>query len=398
MSNSYISPGNRRSGPLGRVLSLQDFERLARRRLPAPIYGYISGAAEENRSLDANRTVFEDYEFLPRVFQGVAGRSTRTELFGTKWEAPFGVAPMGSSAIAAYRADIQIAKAAQEAGIPAVLSGSSLIPMEDVAAAAPQTWFQAYLPSELAEIEALLERAERAGFRVLVLTGDVPVMGNRENLIRAGFSTPLRPSARLIAQGLAKPRWLIETFARTLIKHGMPHFENSSAVRGAPIVSREVLRDFSHHEHLSWRQIAHIRKIWPGKLVIKGVLSPADAEISKSEGADGIVVSNHGGRQLDGAVPPLRVLPQIVERVGDLPVIMDSGVRRGTDVLKALALGAHFVFVGRPFVYAAAVAGSEGVAHAIAILKTEIDRNLGLLGLTDIKDVSEDVLFRIKQL
>jgi L-lactate dehydrogenase (cytochrome) len=322
----------------------------------------------------------------------VSGRTQSQSLFGRTYASPFGIAPMGLAALSAYRGDIVLAQGAHEAGIPAILSGSSLIPLEEVAQAAPGTWFQAYLPGDVTRILALLARAKQARYETLVVTVDIPVSANRENNIRTGFSTPLKPSLRLALDGLTHPRWLFGTFLRTLACHGMPHFENSYAERGAPILSSHVLRDFAARDHLDWTHITRIRKFWDGPLVIKGILHPADALKARDLGVDGIIVSNHGGRQLDGAVAPLRVLEGIVDAVGPLPVMADSGFRRGSDVLKALALGARMVFVGRPFGYAAAVAGRTGVAHAIRLLREEIDRNMAMLGVNACADLVPDLL------
>ncbi|MCW0038147.1 alpha-hydroxy-acid oxidizing protein, partial [Acinetobacter baumannii] len=184
---------------------------------------------------------------------------------------------------------------------------------------------------------ALLDRVAAAGVQTLVITVDTPVAANRENNVRAGFSTPLRPGPGLAWQGISHPRWLFGSFLKTLWRHGMPHFENNYAHRGAPILSASVMRDFSDRSHLAWPHLAAIRQRWHGQLVVKGILSAADAVLARDHGADGLIVSNHGGRQLDGAVAPLRVLPGIVRAVPGLPVMLDSGVRRGTDVLKALA-------------------------------------------------------------
>ena len=379
---------------LARMLSLDDFEAAAKRRLPRPIFGYVAGAAEDNQSLRGNRSAFAQYSFSPRVLVDVSRRTQQTEIFGRRYASPFGIAPMGISALSAYRGDIVLARAAREQGIPAILSGTSLIPMEDVIRAAPGTWFQAYLPGDPQRIDALVERARRAGFETLVLTVDIPVSANRENNVRTGFSTPLKPSLRLAWDGLTRPRWLAGTFMRTLLSHGMPHFENSFATRGAPIVSASVLRDFSARDHLSWEHVARIRSQWPGTLIIKGILHPQDAALARQHGADGIIVSNHGGRQLDGAVSPLRALPGVVAAAGGMTVMMDSGVRRGSDVLKALALGASFVFVGRPFNYAAAVGGEAGVSHAIGLLRAEIDRNMAMLGINNLREMQADLLMR----
>lgn len=379
---------------LARMLSLEDFEGAAQRRLPRPIIGYVAGAAEDNQSLQDNRHAFAQYAFMPRVLVDVSRRTQQTELFGRQYASPFGIAPMGISALSAYRGDVVLARAAREQNIPAILSGTSLIPLEDVIREAPGTWFQAYLPGDPAKIDALVERARRAGYETLVLTVDIPVSANRENNVRTGFSTPLKPSLRLAWDGLTRPRWLAGTFLRTLMAHGMPHFENSFATRGAPIVSGSVLRDFTARDHLSWEHVARIRKQWPGTLIIKGILHPRDAALARQHGADGVIVSNHGGRQLDGAISPLRALPGVVAAAGGMTVMMDSGVRRGGDVLKALALGASFVFVGRPFNYAAAVGGQAGVSHAIDLLRAEVDRNMAMLGINNVREMDASLLWR----
>ncbi|MCG5078594.1 alpha-hydroxy acid oxidase [Paraburkholderia tagetis] len=378
---------------LRKILSLADFEVAARGFLPRPLFGYISGAAEDELSLAANRTAFERLKFRPKVLVDVARRSQETTIFGRRYASPFGIAPIGISAISAYRGDIALARAAQDENIPAIMSGTSLIPMETVHAAAPGTWFQAYLPGDATRRDALIDRIKTAGFATLVVTVDIPVWANRENNVRTGFSLPLRPSLRLAMDGLVRPRWLCGTFLRTLVRHGMPHFENSFAGRGAPMLSASAIRDTTGRDHLSWADIARIRERWSGNLVIKGILHVDDARRAASIGADGIIVSNHGGRQLDGAVEPLQVLPEIADAVGnDLVVMMDSGVRRGADVLKALALGARFVFVGRPFMYAAAVGGAPGVQHAIGLLRDEVDRNMAMLGTRSVDEITLDAL------
>ncbi len=375
-------PAVKPAAVLQRMLCLQDFEEAARKRLPRPIWGYIAGAAEDNASLRDNRSVFDEYGFKTRVLRDVSQRSQQVELFGEHYASPFGIAPMGINALSTYRGDLVLARAAKRAGIASVMSATSLIPMEEVAQQSPGTWFQAYLPGDPERIDALLERVARAGFRTLVVTVDIPVSANRENNLRTGFSTPLRPSLRLAWDGLVRPRWVAGTFLRTLLGHGMPHFENSFATRGAPIMSSKVLRDFSGRDHLDWGNLERIRHLWRGNLVIKGILSVEDALQAQQLGADGIVLSNHGGRQLDGAVSAMRVLEEVVAAVGPTyPVLIDGGFRRGSDVLKAIALGARMVLLGRPFNFAAAVDGEAGVLHAIELLRQEVDRNMAMLGV-----------------
>jgi L-lactate dehydrogenase (cytochrome) len=247
------------------------------------------------------------------------------------------------------------------------------------------------LPGDPEKIDALIDRVAKAGFKTLVLTVDTAVLANRENNIRAGFSTPLRPRLRLAWQGLSHPGWTIGTLVRTIMNHGIPHFENSYATRGAPVIASNVMRDFGKKDHLDWSHVARIRERWTGNLVIKGILHPDDAKIAVERGADGIIVSNHGGRQLDGAMAPLSALPGIVSSIGNsVPIMLDGGIRRGTDIVKALALGAKFVFVGRPFLYAATVGGKAGAAKAAAVLQDELRRDMGLLGMNSIQEIWDE--------
>lgn len=374
------------------ILALDDLEVAARRHLPRPVFTYVSGASETGAAREAARDAYRAISFIPRVLVDTGDRDLSVELFGDKHKLPFGIAPMGLSALSAYRGDIVQARAARAAGIPMALSASSLIPMEEVHATAPGTWFQAYVPGDMTKIAPLVERVGRAGYTTMVLTVDVPMLGGREHYIRAGFSTPLKPGLRLAWDGLIRPRWLLGTFLRTLVQHGMPHFENSFAARGAPILAREVLRDFSARDTLDWGHFAEIRRMWKGRLIVKGVLAVEDARLARDAGADGIIVSNHGGRQLDRAIAPLAALPAIAAAVTDIPVMIDGGIRRGTDVLAAYALGAKFVFVGRPMNYAAALGGEAGVAHAIELLRVEIDRNMAMLGIRSPTEMTRELI------
>ncbi|EEX12868.1 (S)-mandelate dehydrogenase [Citreicella sp. SE45] len=372
-------------------LTLDDFEPAARRRLPRPLFGYVSGAAETNAARQDNRDALDAWRLVPNVLRGVEGRSTACTLLGESYAAPFGVAPMGLSALMARDGDVALARAAAVAGLPFVLSGSSLTRMEDVVTANPNAWFQAYLPGEEDRIRALIARARMAGFGTLVLTADTAVVANRENNTRAGFSTPLRVRPRLIWDFAIKPRWVLGTFLPTLMR-GMPHFENSDAVRGAPIISKQAARDFGRKDHLNWDHLTLMRDLWPGKLVLKGVIAPADVAQARALGCDAVVMSNHGGRQLDHAISPLRIMPEARAQAGDMALLIDGGIRRGTDVIKALALGADMVLVGRPFLYAATLGGQPMVERAAEILKAEVHRNLGLLGLRGLSEISPEIL------
>ncbi|WP_424137881.1 alpha-hydroxy acid oxidase [Roseomonas chloroacetimidivorans] len=361
------------------LLSLDDAERAARRRLPRGVFDYVAGWAETGAAFRANRAAFEELSFETRVLVDVSATRQSVELFGQAYASPFGIAPMGAAALCAREADLLLARAAAAEGIPFVLSGASCAPMEAVARAAPGSWYQAYLPANRAAIGKLLDRVERAGIEVLVVTADVPVAPNREDCLRRDFTMPVRPTARLVADGLVRPRWLA-MMARTVLAGGLPRFENFGAERGGPIIAPPDPSSRLARAALSWADLGWIRERWGGQLVLKGVLSARDTRRAREAGVDAVIVSNHGGRQLDHAVAPIRILPAVVAAAGGMPVLLDGGVRRGTDVLKALALGARMVLVGRPMLFAAAVAGEAGVRRMAALLRAEVERNLALLG------------------
>ncbi|MGM8930570.1 alpha-hydroxy acid oxidase [Salinicola halophyticus] len=382
---------------LRKILNLNEFEGIAKKILPRPIFGYVAGAAETNFSYKDNYKAFREYGFIPNVCVDVTERNAKVCTLGKEFSAPFGIAPMGVCALTAYRGDIALASEAKEAVIPMVISAASLITMEDIARAYPDVWYQTYLPNHRDDVEGLLTRVQQCGINTLVVTVDSSVVPSRENNVRNGYQTPLRPSIKLLWDGLTHLEWSFLTFLNTFRTHGMPYFENVGANRGEPLLSKHVERDFSGREKLCWEDLAYVRDNWQGNLVIKGILSVADAQKAADMGADGIILSNHGGRQLDGDVSPLRILPSVVDQVGgQVSVMIDSGFRRGSDVLKAIGLGADFVFIGRPFHYAAAVGGRAGVEHAIQILKTEIDRNMGMLGVNKLEELTRDNLMRIR--
>jgi L-lactate dehydrogenase (cytochrome) len=377
---------------LAACLNLNDFEAEARRRLPRPIFGYVQAAAEDRHAFDANLQAFRKHRLLTRVLVDATGRSAETTLLGTRYALPFGMAPVGLSALYTYRGDCVLAEVAARRGIPMVMSSSSLIPMEEVVRINPAAWFQAYVPGDRAQMDALVGRILRAGFRTLVVTVDTPANPNREAYVRSGFTSPLQFSPALVWQGLTHPAWTVRTFLRTLLAHGMPHFENNYATRGVAIVARNVERSFTDRSRLDWSHLARIRQAWPHRLVMKGILHPGDAVLARDHGVDAVIVSNHGGRQLDDAAAPLDALPAVLRACPEIPVLLDGGIRRGTDVLKALALGAAFVFVGRPFAYAAAAAGQAGIERVIDLLAAEVDRDMVMLGVRRIDALGPECL------
>jgi len=324
-----------------------------------------------------------------------------TEIFGRTYAAPFGVAPMGGIALGWTRGDVALAQAAAAENLPFLLSGASCAPLEKVRAAGSSTWFQAYLPAHEKTAEGLVGRVGDAGYDVLVVTVDVPVVSNRENNARTGFSLPLRPSWQVMCDGMAHPRWLLNVMLRTLATSGMPHMENFSTKRGPAVFgfapgkrSRNFAERAPAPQVLTWPSIEAVRRQWKGKLVIKGLLTAEDARRAEALGADGIIVSNHGGRQLDGAIASLTALPEIVAAVPKLTIMMDGGVRRGTHVLKALALGARCVFLGRPMYYAVASGGVPTARRAMQLMVEEIDRDMALLGVARLNELDASFVTR----
>lgn len=375
------------------LLALEDFERHARKRLPPMIYQYVAGGVETGRGIAACYESYQQYVFVPRMFRDVSGRDQSVSLLGQQWSHPFGIAPLGGASFVSYRADIMLAKAAYAMNVPMILSASSLVTLEDVIAVNPNAWFQAYLAGDQPRIDRLIDRVAKAGYGTLVVTGDTPMLGNREHNTRSGFSMPIKMTPKVMWQSATSPRWLFGTVAQTFLRHGAPHFENTDAERGPPMMSSKV-RNTHARDKLAWQHVEAIRKKWKGNLIVKGLMSPEDAFIARDLGADAVILSNHGGRQLDYTVPPLHTLAEIAAKKGQMKVIIDSGIRRGTDVMKAMALGADFVFLGRPFLYGSVVGGQAGVEHAMHILRDEIDRDMALIGVTRPEQLTSSLLRR----
>jgi (S)-mandelate dehydrogenase len=359
---------------VARALNIDDLRRMARRRLPGMVYDYLEGGAEDDVTLRANRQAFETIAFAPRTLVDVSKRSQKLTLFGRVYESPMGIAPMGAAGLFWHDGDIALARAARTANLPFVLSTHSFVSLERLAwEAGGPPWFQLYMPREREAARGIVRRALNAGCEALVLTADVPVGGNREYNERNGFSLPLRLPPVRILDGLAHPRWLLRVFARAWL------------ARPNPMKLPEWTTRRDHH---SWQDFAWLRDAWPRKLVLKGILGVEDAQLAAEHGADGIVVSNHGGRQLDGAPATMEVLPSIAAAVGEhVAVMVDGGFRRGADVVKALALGADMVLLGRAAMYGAAAGGEAGVRRALQLLRAEIDRVLALLGCVSVEEL-----------
>jgi len=374
--------------------NIEDLRRIAARRLPRIAYDFLERGAEEEVTLAGNREVFERIRFQPRTLIDVSQRSQRKTLWGKTFDAPFGVAPTGASGMYCFDADVKIARAARRANVPCVLSTASFVPMERVIREGGGTlWFQLYMSKDLETAERLVKRALAAGFEALVLTTDIPVAGNREFNRRNRFEIPLHLGPRQMLDGLLHPRWLAGVFLRTVLTSGIPRFQNLDVNVGGKIISTTLTGFRERRDALNWEDFIWLRKLWPKKLLVKGILTVEDALLAARYGADGIFVSNHGGRQLDGAPSPLEILPQIVEAAGKrLTIMVDSGFRRGTDIVKALALGADMVFCGRAPLYGATAGGEEGVLHALDLLKTEVDRVMALIGCPTVDEIGPQYL------
>ncbi len=379
---------------LARCLSVRDFEREARRILPRCVEGYVCGGTEDGASLDASLDAFRQIGFLPRGLRVVEQRSSTVELFGQTYAMPVGFAPTGFAAIVMEECDLALAREAQAADIPFIISGASSVPLERLQAqTANRCWYQAYLPGDTDRIGRLLDRLRAAQIPVLVVTIDTCVGANRENLQRLQFTVPFKLSASIAWDGLLHPRWSLNVFARTLLGSGIPRFANLAETVGPPFTQDPPNGFRGGRDKLSWEHIRWIREHWDGKLVLKGVMHPEDARQARAVGADAIIVSSHGGRQLDGSIAPLQALPAIVQAVPpDFPVMLDGGIRRGTDVLKAIALGARMVFTGRPQLYGAAVGGAPGIRQIVRILRDELSTDMALLGCATLADVTPDLV------
>ncbi|CAB3672065.1 (S)-mandelate dehydrogenase [Achromobacter denitrificans] len=377
------------------LLSVADFERAAQSVLPRAVFGYVNGGTEDCLTLEANRSAFRSVQFRPRGLVGVADRTQAVELWGRRYRHPFGIAPMGVTAMCRHRCEWDLAKAASDAEIPFVLSGLSTLAMETVRKADADFWYQGYLPGDKEVIEPLMRRLRANGVNVLVVTIDTPLGANRENNQRNGFTIPFKFSRGLLWDGIRHPRWSANVFARTLLSdREIPRFCNVVAdARGYRITEEPKGGLRGGRDRLDWSHLEWMREAWPGRIVLKGVAHPGDAQMAERIGLDGLIVSNHGGRQLDGAQGSLDALSDVVAAVAStFPVMIDGGFRRGTDILKAIALGARMVFMGRPFLYGASVAGQAGVTRIIDILGAEIDRNLGLLGCRDVTELGHDFI------
>ncbi len=377
---------------LTRVLNISDLREIARRRIPGFVFEYMEGGSEDESTLRCNRRAFEALSFVPQTLIDTTTRNHKIELFGRPSAAPLVIAPTGMNGMVHAHGDLALARAAATVGIPFCLSTVSTTRLEDVAASAGgRLWMQLYVMRNRAVAEDIMKRADAAGFEALVFTTDANVFGSRE-WDRRSYRAPGKPTLRTMLDTLRHPRWMLDV----LVREGMPRFRNFESFLppgGATAVGGSTIIPKLFAPSITWDDIAWIRRHWPRKLIIKGVLSVADAERAADLGCDGIVLTNHGGRQLDGCVAPVQVLPEIAAAVGKrMTLIVDSGFRRGTDIVKALASGAHAVMIGRATLYGLAAAGERGVGMALDILQGEMDRVLGQLGCRSVSELGPHLL------
>jgi len=369
-----------------------DLREAARRRLPHGLFEFMDRGNDDDVAMHHNRAALESVKLVPRVLVDVSRRSQEITLFGKKQKMPIIVAPTGSAGLAWYEGEIALARAAAAAGIPFTMASGSMTKLERVAAEAGGTlWMQFYMWPDRSLSYELITRARDAGFEALVFTVDTPVAPGREYNLRNGFTIPFRFTRRNVTDVLMHPRWLIGTLGRYLVTTGMPRYENFPPSTQTRITALPMGRSTALNNTLTWDDVRQLRKLWPGKLIVKGIQHPRDAVLAAESGADAVVLSNHGGRVLDASGATIYALPRVVEAVKKrITVIVDSGFRRGSDVVKALALGADAVMVGRAPLHGTASAGEAGARRALEIYRDEIDRVLGLIGCTSVAELSTE--------
>ena len=366
------------------ALNIEELRARARRRLPRAVFDFIDGAAEDEVTLRHNREAFARWSLLPRVGVDVSEVDLATTVLGQRAAAPLVLAPTGLCGMATSRGEIPAARAAAGSGVIFTASCMSSVTLEEIPREAPgEHWFQLYVWKDRGITRGLVERAQAQGYRALVVTLDTPVLGQRERDARNGATIPPRITLRNALDNLRRPAWLW-----TISRGPRVQFANVVAASPGAGLSPFALSPFVNSlfdPTVTWKDLGWMRELWRGPLAVKGVMGAEDARLAVEHGADAVVVSNHGGRQLDGAPGTLEVLPEVVEAVGGrAEVILDGGVRRGTDMAKALALGARACMVGRPYLYGLAVGGQPGVAEAIRILTSELRRALALMGCTSV--------------
>jgi (S)-mandelate dehydrogenase len=372
-----------------RALNIADLRRLARRRLPRGLFDFIDRGCEDEVALRNNREALTRIKLRPRVFVDVSARSLEMTLFGRWQSMPLVIAPTGPTGFLWHRGEIALARAAARAGIPFTLASPATTAMEEViGAGGGRQWFQLYMWRDRDLSYRIVERAKAAGFEGLVVTVDAMIAAKREFHARSGFTIPFTFNARNMIDLAARPRWLFGVAGQYWMRGGLPRPRNYGVDPSTPAPRRPLGQSIDKNESLNWDDLRILREKWPRTLIVKGILHAEDARMAADCGADGVVVSNHGGLVCDSALASVDALPAVVDAVGDrVTVLVDSGFRRGSDVVKALALGAKAVMIGRATLYGTAAGGEAGATRALAILREEMDRTLAMLGCAGIRDL-----------
>src|SRR5262245_34074209 len=366
-----------------------DLRDMARGRLPKWLFEFVDRGTEDEVALRNNREAFERIQLRPRMLVDVSGRRLDTTLYGKEHKMPIGIAPTGAAGMMWYQGELELARAAKAAGVPFSLATGSITSMEKISGEVGGTlWMQLYMWADRRLSHQLVKRASAAGFEALLVTVDGAVAGNREYNRRNGFSIPFKYNSKNTTDVLMQPGWMMRVLGRYIANGGMPQRVNFPAELQTKITTAYGGNKETRSDSLNWDDLKALRDIWPAKLLVKGLLHPDDAAKSLEYGADGIIVSNHGGRNCDGAPSPIEVLPAIVKAVGDrTTIIMDSGIRRGSDVVKALALGAKFCLVGRSTLYGTAAAGEAGATRALDIYRGEISRSMAQISCNRVSEI-----------
>ena len=376
---------------LAEAVNIEDLRLMAKRRLPRAIFDFFDGGAEDEVTLRENRAAFERVRLLPKVLVNVSQVDTKTRIFETEANLPLAIAPTGGISAGRAGAELILARAAKAYGVPFTLATPAAFSLERVAEeVGGRLWFQLYAVRNVEFREKLLARAAKAGYEAVLVTVDLPVSGKRERDPRNGFHTPYSPNWRNSRDVIFKPAWALE-----VLRHGLPgmaHFVDYqfSTPTGTDIVTA-VGREMD--AGLDWEALKRLRDLWPRKLLLKGVERADDAERAVAAGCDGVVVSNHGGRQLDGATPTLDALPAVASAVGNkITVLLDGGVRRGVDIVKARALGAQAVLTGRATLFGAMAGGEPGALRALEILSSELVRAMQLCGVRSVAEIGPQLV------
>jgi (S)-mandelate dehydrogenase len=384
---------------LDRCLNIWDLRAAAKRRLPKGVFEFVDRATEDHIAVANNRSGFERIKLRHRALIDVSKRSVATTLFGKPVGLPMAIAPTGAAGLCWHEGELELAKAAAKAKIPLTLSTASMTAMEKIAQyggpdKGGRLWFQLYVWKQRELSHQLIERANRNGFEALIVTVDSPVSPNREYNTHNGFGLPFTPTPRFVLDVMRHPVWAKDVLVKYFTTTGLPRHENYPPEFQKSILSGVGSRDALRADSLDWNDVARFRDMWPGILMIKGVNRPDDAVKAVEYGLDGIIVSNHGGRNMDSAAATIDLLPEIAEAVNSrATIILDSGVRRGSDIAKALALGAKAVLTGRATLYGTAVGGEAGALRAISLIRNELDKTMAYTGCRTVDELSPDIFF-----